>query len=132
MSDEGTQRGGGRLAGALARKSGAGRPEGNETPGARGGTVFEAPAARPVRRRNRAKVGRRSNKAKYKQALAYVRKDVRERVEQARNDPEVRVALEAELRDRGVEHKPGDPEYSALVELLLVDWLDSMGWGIAE
>lgn len=99
---------------------------------ARGGEVFEALAARPVRRRNRTKVGRRSNKAKYKQALAYVRKDVRERVERARNDPEVRVALEAELRDRGVEHKPGDPEYSALVELLLVDWLDSMGWGMGE
>lgn|GEM_PF-1819725 len=131
MSEAGTQRGGGRLAGALARKSGAGRAAGDESPAARESQGFEAPG-RPMRRRKRAKVGRRSNKAKYKQSLAYVRKDVRERVEQARKNPKVRAALEAELRDRGVEHKSDAPEYSALVELLLVDWLDSVGWGAGE
>ena len=111
-----TERGGGRLAGALARRSGRGGP---------------ATQARPrQRRRNRKKTGKSSN-PDYKQALGYVRRVVhRQVINQALRDPEVQRALLRELREWGVEHKEGEAAYSDLLELLLLEWLESVGYGV--
>ncbi|AHY48207.1 Hypothetical Protein RradSPS_2924 (plasmid) [Rubrobacter radiotolerans] len=132
MSERSNERGGGRLAGALARKSG------RAVAGSATGTGDLAPvraASRPgvagggVRSRRRTSGPSRTRSADYKQCMAHIRKDVRERVEEARHNREVRAVLEEDLRAAGILFKPGNPEYSALVELLLVQWLENVGFG---
>ncbi|MGI8859466.1 MAG: hypothetical protein ACR2HO_04850 [Rubrobacteraceae bacterium] len=114
-------RGAGRLKGAFGqiRRSGAGGE-------ASGG----APTAAPVpRRRRRQKTGKRSRPEEYAQASGFVRHAVVDRKDQALADPEVRRALEAELARAGVEFKSGDPDYGAMCELLVMEWLESVGYG---
>lgn len=117
------QRGGGRLAGALSsRRIRRGGGEAADSGGGRG--------PQPLRRGGRARTGKSSN-PRYKQALGYVRRDVHALVtERALTDPEVRSPLLAELDARGVEHKEGEADYGALVELLLLDWLESVGYSM--
>jgi hypothetical protein len=67
----------------------------------------------PPKRRKRKKTGKRSN-PDYEQASAYVRKKVYRRVKQALLAQEGKV------------------EYSALVESLLVRWLDEVGWPLED
>jgi hypothetical protein len=118
-----TERGAGRLAGALARRSGQRGPAG-------GGRPAPAQARLGQRRRNRKKTGKSSN-PDYKQALGYVRRVVHQQViNQALRDPEVQRALLRELREWGVEHKEGEAAYSDLLELLLLEWLESVGYGV--
>jgi hypothetical protein len=59
-----------------------------------------------------------------------VRHEIVERKDQALADPEVRRSLEAELARAGVEFKAGDPDYGAMCELLLIEWLESVGYGM--
>ncbi|MGI8651048.1 MAG: hypothetical protein ACR2KW_11830 [Rubrobacter sp.] len=160
MSEQTSQRGQGRLAGALARKSRS-APQRVEEPAEEPAEELpegrtsrpDAPTRSPVQDRSkgtvavkrsaggrgtgergagRAESARRGGSAEYKQCLAYVKREVRDRVEQARTDPEVRLGLEADLRDRGVSFKANSPEYSALVELLLLEWLDAVDYGLGD
>jgi hypothetical protein len=59
-----------------------------------------------------------------------VRHEVVERKDQALADPEVRRGLEVELARAGVEFKSGNPDYGAMCELLLMEWLESVGYGV--
>lgn len=116
------QRGGGRLAGALASRRR--RSEGED--GQRRAEAGERSSARG--RREPERVGK-SRDPRYKQALGYVRKDVhRTVVDQALRNSEVVSALVRDLDEQGVEHKRGEADYGALVELLLVEWLESVGY----
>ncbi len=76
-----------------------------------------------VRRRNRKKMGKRSD-PRYGQAPAYLLKSVFERTKEAMANREIRVELEEDLRERGIEFKEGKPDFGALVEMLLLDWLE--------
>lgn len=116
-----TERGAGRLKGAFGNV-GARRAAG--TASARG-----AGDGRVVRRRRRAKVGKRSRPEVYGQKNGLVRREVLERLEDALGDREVRRRLEAELSRAGIEFKKGDPDVGALYELLLDEWLESVGYG---
>ncbi|MGI8540560.1 MAG: hypothetical protein ACR2N0_12435 [Rubrobacteraceae bacterium] len=82
-------------------------------PGSSPGTSAPIPGVgqRPVRRRNRAKTGKRSD-PNYVMAGAYIERGVRERVDNAL----------ANLRQPG-EKKP---EYSDLVQSLLIRWLQEL------
>ena len=117
-----SSRGAGRLKGAFSQVQRNGeRPE-RESAGATG--------SKPVRRRRRRqKFGKRSRPEEYGQANGFVRREVLVRLDQAMADPEVRGRLEAELSDAGIEYKAGDPDYGALCELLLGEWLESVGYG---
>jgi hypothetical protein len=126
-------RGAGRLRGAFGQVRRNGSPAGA---GAADGTRAQAgpagPSAPVRRRRRRQKLGKRSRPGEYAQATGFVRHGVVERKDQALADPEVRRGLEAELSRNGVEFKAGDPDFGALCELLLVEWLDSVGYGVGE
>lgn len=87
----------------------------------------EPPAELPRRRRNRKKTGKRSN-PDYTLASAFVHKEVYERVRQALLNREVKREVLLELAERGVLHQTGKPLYSDLVELLLREWLERVGW----
>lgn len=118
-------RGAGRLKGAfgqIRRGGGAGED-------VSGNTGTAAPARR---RRRRQKFGKRSRPEEYAQATGFVRHEVVDRKDQAIADPEVRRALETELSRSGVEFKPGDPDFGALCELLLLEWLESVGYGAGD
>lgn len=67
----------------------------------------------PPRRRRRKKTGKRSN-PEYEQASAYVQRRVYRRVKQALLAQEGKV------------------EYSALVEALLIRWLEEVGWPLED
>ena len=114
-----TERGGG-LADAF-RSGGRRGSSGGEGGAVRGEAVRAARGS--VRRRNRKKVGKRSD-PRYGQAPAYVLKSVFERTKEAMANREIRVELEEDLRERGVEFKEGKPDFGALVEMLLLDWLE--------
>lgn len=81
----------------------------------------------PPARRSRQKTGKRSN-PDYKLAPAYVREEMHDRAMQSLRDPEIKKALLGELEEWGVVHKSGKPSYSDLVELLLVQWMERVGW----
>ncbi|CAN5664574.1 hypothetical protein BH20ACT11_BH20ACT11_11070 [soil metagenome] len=81
----------------------------------------------PPARRGRQKTGKRSN-PDYKLAPAYVREEMHDRVMQALRDPAVKDEVLGELAEWGVAHKAGKPSYSDLTELLLVQWLERVGW----
>jgi hypothetical protein len=83
------------------------------------------------RARSRKKVGKRSN-PDYMLASALVRKDVYERVRQALLSGEVKQEVLMDLADRGVLHQPGKPLYSDVVEMLLREWLERVGWELEE
>lgn len=85
----------------------------------------------PSRRRSRKKVGKRSN-PDYTLASALVRKDVYERVRQALLSGEVKQEVLMDLAEQGVLHQPGKPLYSDVVELLLREWLERVGWELDE
>ena len=119
-------RGAGRLKGAFGQirrgGEGAGTPDGMALGPGDSGT------SRRLRRRQRS--GKRSRPGEYAQASGFVRHEVVERKDQALADPEVRRALEVELARAGVEFKRGDPDYGAMCELLLMEWLESVGYGV--
>lgn len=119
-----TERGRGNLKGAFGnvRKS---------SDDGRGSSAQEdrgEPAGRAVRRR-RAKTGKRSRPDEYGQANGLVRHNVLHRWEQAKADPGVRSSLESDLSEAGIEFKKGDPDFGAVCELLLGEWLESVGYG---
>lgn len=72
-----------------------------------------APRA-PARRRQTGRGGKAKN-PNYHQASAYVRKDVYRRVRQAL-----------------VSGEEDGPDYSTLVESLLIDWLEENGWEVDD
>ena len=119
-------RGAGRLKGAFGQirrgGEGAGTPDGTALGPGGSGT--------PRRRTRRQRSGKRSRPGEYAQASGFVRHGVVERKDQALADPEVRRALEVELARAGVEFKRGDPDYGAMCELLLMEWLESVGYGV--
>jgi hypothetical protein len=119
-------RGAGRLKGAFGQIR---RGDGASTTG---GTALgsEAGGTPPRRRRRRQKSGKRSRPEEYAQASGFVRHEIVERKDQALADPEVRRSLEAELARAGVEFKRGDPDYGAMCELLLMEWLESVGYSV--
>ena len=117
-------RGAGRLKGAFGQIRRAGAQHGDGGGGGRSGPARTAP-----RRRRRQKVGKRSRPEEYAQASGFVRREVLGRLNRAMADPHVRARLEGELSEAGVEHKAGDPDYGALCELLLDEWLESVGYG---
>ncbi len=94
----------------------------------RGGAERE-PAGRqePTRRKIRKRVGKRSN-PDYMLASALVRKDVYERVRQALLSGEVKQEVLMDLAEQGVLHQAGKPLYSDVVEMLLREWLERVGW----
>lgn len=120
-----TERGQGNLKGAFGNvrkaqdngRADAAREDGGEASG------------RTVRRRRRAKTGKRSRPQEYGQANGLVRHDVLHRWEQAKADPQVRANLESDLSEAGIEFKKGDPDFGAVCELLLDEWLESAGYG---
>ena len=119
-----SERGRGNLKGAFGnvrqkKKGGDGEPTANGS-GAGG--------AAPVRRRRRAKTGKRSRPEEYGQANGLVRREVLERWDRAKADPQVRRALERELSATGIEFKSGDPDFGAVCELLLGEWLETVGY----
>ena len=117
-------RGAGRLKGAFGqiRRDGTGAERA-------GGTTAATVAPR---RRRRQKSGKRSRPEEYAQASGFVRHAVVDRKDQALADPEVRRALEAELARVGIEFKRGNPDYGAMCELLVMEWLASVGYGLGE
>lgn len=123
-----TERGRGNLKGAFGNvrtSSGNGRLTGEEEGGGDRGDA----SGRTVRRRQRAKTGKRSRPQEYGQANGLVRHDVLHRWEQAKADPRVRAGLERDLSEAGVEFKKGDPDFGAICERLLGEWLESVGYG---
>jgi hypothetical protein len=120
-------RGAGRLKGAFGqiRRGGEGAGTPDRTAVGPGGS-----GTPPRRRRRRQRFGKRSRPEEYAQASGFVRHEVVERKDQALADPEVRRALEVELSRAGVEFKRGDPDYGAMCELLLMEWLESVGYGV--
>ncbi|MBA2691557.1 MAG: hypothetical protein H0U65_03565 [Rubrobacter sp.] len=99
----------------------------------RGGGVEREPGGRQEapRRRSRKKIGKRSN-PDYMLASALVRKDVYERVRQALLSGDVKQETLMDLAERGVLHQPGKPLYSDVVEMLLKEWLERVGWEVEE
>ena len=122
-------RGAGRLKGAFGQiqRGGTGR---GPASGTTDGTPRGMAAVPARRRRRRQKSGKRSRPGEYAQASGFVRREVVERKDQALADPEVRRALEGELARAGVEFKRGDPDYGAMCELLVMEWLESVGYGM--
>ncbi len=116
---ESRNRGEGSMANALrTRRREGGAPEPTERRTAPG-------------RRSRKKVGKRSN-PDYMLASALVRKDVYERVRQALLSGDVKQDALVDLAERGVLHQPGKPLYSDVVEMLLKEWLERVGWELEE
>lgn len=98
-----------------------------------GGGGAAEPAGRRTApgKRSRKKVGKRSN-PDYMLASALVRTDVYERVKQALLSGDVKQDALADLEERGVLHQPGKPLYSDVVEMLLREWLERVGWEMDE
>ncbi len=102
-------------------------------PGADGGEDERSRSrTRQGGRRRRTKTGKRSRPEEYAQANGLVHREVLGRWEQARADPGVRGTLEAELSQAGIEYKAGEPDFGAVCELLLGEWLQSVGYGSEE
>lgn len=98
----------------------------------RGGAVGEPSERQEApRRRSRKKIGKRSN-PDYMLASALVRKDVYERVRQALLSGEVKREALMGLAEQSVLHQPGKPLYSDVVEMLLREWLERVGWELEE
>ena len=58
-----------------------------------------------------------------------MRREVLERWNWAKADPQVRCALvEKELSTSGIEFKTGDPDFGAVCKLLLGEWLETVGY----
>jgi hypothetical protein len=76
-----------------------------------------------------AKAGKRGRPDEYVQANGLVRREVMNRLERAKVDPDVRDALQIELSLRNVEFKRGDPDFGAICEMLLDKWLETSGYG---
>ena len=118
-----SERGRGNLKGAFGNV----RQRNKETAGQNGnGSGPQKPS--PVRRRKRARTGKRSRPEEYGQANGLVRRGVLERWDMAKADPEVRRTLERELSSAGIEFKAGDPDFGAVCELLLGEWLETVGY----
>lgn len=83
------------------------------------------PSPLPARKKA---AGKRSD-PNYKLAPAYVREETYNRVRQALLDGEVKGQLLQEIEAYGVSHREGRASYSDLVELLMVEWLERVGWG---
>lgn len=120
-----TERGKGNLAGAFGNVRNGGRQATDAAASARPGEEER----RTARRKPRAKTGKRSRTEEYGQANGLVRHEVLNRWDRAKADPEVRAALESDLAEAGIEFKKGDPDFGAVCELLLGEWLESMGYG---
>lgn len=97
----------------------------------RGGASETSDRQEASRRKSRKKVGKRSN-PDYILASALVRKDVYERVRQALLSGEVKREALMDLAEQGVLHQPGKPLYSDVVEMLLREWLERVGWELEE
>src|SRR3712207_685006 len=91
----------------------------------------QRPPTSPTGRRNRKKTGKRSN-PDYMLASAFVHRAVYERVRQALLSGDVKREVLLDLAERGVLHQAGKPLYSDLVEMLLRDWLEGVGWDLDE
>ena len=87
--------------------------------------------AAPRRARSRKKTGKRSN-PDYTLASAFVHREVYERVRQALLSGDVKREVLLDLSDRGVLHQAGKPFYSDVVEMLLREWLERVGWEMEE
>jgi hypothetical protein len=125
---DGTSRGEGAMAGALARRSAPRPAGGGEAPTA------AVPAAVPVvrtRRRARERVGKSKDPA-YKLGSAYVLESVHDQVMAELVRPEVRALLIRQFGRFGVRHAPKKATYSDLVELLLRRWLEGLEEGLEE
>ena len=113
MSEERGRKG--NLSGAFAR---------NRSRGAtRGVTVGNSPVPRRGRRSDSG-TGKRSRPEEYGQMNGMVRREVLERFEYFKSDPEVRRALAEELGRVGIEFKRGDPDNGAIIELLLTNLME--------
>lgn len=124
-----TERGAGRLKGALGQVKSRTGSSSADSANATDAAMVGGQGQRMVRRRRRAKTGKRSRTEEYGQANGLVRREVLGRWEQAKADPAVRQTLETELTEAGVEFKKGDPDFGAVCELLLGEWLESVGYG---
>ncbi len=91
----------------------------------------QRPPTSPTGRRNRKKTGKRSN-PDYMLASAFVHRAVYERVRQALLSGDVKREVLLDLAERGVLHQAGKPLYSDLVEMLLREWLEGVGWDLDE
>ena len=128
-AEDDSNRGEGNLSGAMQRRSrsggrGAARPpeeSGNEFQ--REGIVRGDGSPRRQRRR-RSKTGKRSE-PNYTLTGALVRRDRYDRVKHLLSDPEIRDEVIGELDEWDVWHQPGKASYSDLVEMLLLQWMDS-------
>jgi hypothetical protein len=58
-----------------------------------------------------------------------MRHEVLQRWERAKADPQVRANLENDLTEAGIEFKKGDPDFGAVCEFFLGEWLESVGYG---
>lgn len=121
-----TERGSGNLKGAFGNVRKGQNNEGRDTERGDGG---KATGGTMPRRRRREKVGKRSRPEEYVQANGLVRRGVLQRWDRAKADPDVRQALADELSKHGIEFKSGDPDFGAVCELLLEEWLESVGYG---
>lgn len=105
--------GGGRRATEVEESAEVGETRETERRRDSGGAAAPVPDRPPRDRRPRRKAGKRNN-PDYHQASAYVRKDVYRRVQQALLSEEQ------------------SPDYSTLVESLLIQWLEEVGWEFEE
>ena len=96
-----------------------------------GAAESQPPPSPTPRKRNRKKTGKRSN-PDYMLASAFVHREVYERVRQALLSGEVKREVLLDLAERGVLHQAGKPLYSDLVEMLLREWLERVGWVLDE
>jgi hypothetical protein len=118
VSERGTSRGEGAMAGALARRSAPRPGGGGEAPTA------AVPATR-TRRRARERVGKSKDPA-YKLGSAYVLESIHDEVMGELVRPEVKALLLRQFGRFGVKHMPKKAAYSDLVELLLRRWLEGL------
>lgn len=118
-------RGEGRREGNMANALRTRRRRAPEVPSA------QRPPTSPTGRRNRKKTGKRSN-PDYMLASAFVHRAVYERVRQALLSGDVKREVLLDLAERGVLHQAGKPLYSDLVEMLLREWLEGVGWDLDE
>ena len=75
-------------------------------------------------RRSDSGTGKRSRPGEYGQMNGMVRREVLERFEHFKTDPEIRRMLLAILDEEGIEHKRGDPDNGAIIEFLLIDLME--------
>lgn len=116
MSDS-DSRGQGNVAGAMRRRVGRRSGGSGAGPGS-GASPFQS-----KKKRNRAKVGKRSD-PEYMMAGGYVRRAVHERVMEALSNREVRREVFEELDAYGVRHDGKRVYYGDLAELLCLRWLE--------